>query len=157
MLDVAGGTGRNAVWLAGQGFEVTLIDFSPVALSLASESAEAAGVSLDTVVWDVAALGLPPGPVQGRWDVIVVHHFLDRPSLDAAPAHLAPGGVLAFCQPTERNLERNPRPAARWLLADGELTDWANRHDDVLEVIDAGEGWCDGRYEARLVASRVPT
>ena len=35
--------------------------------------------------------------------------------------------------------------------------DWANRHDDTMKVIDGGEGWFEGRHEARLVASRLPT
>ncbi len=34
-IDVAGGSGRNAIWLAGRGLEVTLVDVSSVALTRA--------------------------------------------------------------------------------------------------------------------------
>ncbi|MBQ0897960.1 class I SAM-dependent methyltransferase, partial [Micromonospora sp. U56] len=32
-LDLAAGEGRNAVWLAGRGWRVTAVDFSPVAVA----------------------------------------------------------------------------------------------------------------------------
>src|SRR5581483_9291419 len=44
VLDVAGGDGRNAVWLARRGYGVTVADVSPVGLDLARASAAAAGV-----------------------------------------------------------------------------------------------------------------
>jgi SAM-dependent methyltransferase len=44
-LDVGAGEGADAVWLAGQGWQVTALDVSPVALSRVAEHAAAAGVS----------------------------------------------------------------------------------------------------------------
>src|SRR5205814_5476112 len=38
-LDVAGGAGRNALWLARRGLEVTLVDIAPSALALARAAA----------------------------------------------------------------------------------------------------------------------
>jgi len=35
VLDVAGGEGRNALWLADRGWDATLVDFSAVALERA--------------------------------------------------------------------------------------------------------------------------
>ena len=46
-LCVADGEGRNSVWLARQGLEVTAFDFSPVGLAKARALAQAAGVSVD--------------------------------------------------------------------------------------------------------------
>src|SRR5512134_3164184 len=43
-LDVAGGAGRHAVWLARAGLEVTMIDVSDVAIERAERRAGAAGV-----------------------------------------------------------------------------------------------------------------
>ena len=46
-LCVADGEGRNSVWLARQGLEVTAFDFSPVGLAKAKKFAERAGVKID--------------------------------------------------------------------------------------------------------------
>ena len=52
VLDVAGGSGRNAVWLAAQGFEVSLVDVSDVAADLANQLAVEHGVKVRTFVRD---------------------------------------------------------------------------------------------------------
>lgn len=155
-LDVAGGLGRNAVWLARRGFEVTLIDVSDVAVEGAEAAASAAGVTLTTVRSEVTPDAVPAGP----FDVVVVHHFLDRPVWARIPRVLAEGGALFLCQPTERNLDRHPRPSRRWLLAEGEIAAFAaaaTAADPALEVVEIGEGWTDeDRHEARLVIRRGP-
>ena len=46
-LDVAGGTGRHARWLAQRGLRVTLCDISPVALAAARGSATAARLDVE--------------------------------------------------------------------------------------------------------------
>jgi tellurite methyltransferase len=153
-MDVAGGTGRNALWLAERGLEVTLVDVSDTACAEATARAVAIGRSLDIVRADLTEDPLPVGP----WDLILVHHWLDRPTWRRLPAELAPGGVLLLCQPTRTNLERHERPGSRWLLEDGEgrrLADEMVAADDALELVDASEGWgVEGRHEARLVLRR---
>ncbi len=52
-LDLACGEGRNAVWLATQGWSVTAVDFSSVGLSKGAEMARAAGVDVEWVHADV--------------------------------------------------------------------------------------------------------
>ena len=47
VLDVAGGTGRNALWLAAAGLTVTLVDVSEVALDIARTEAVAFAGLLD--------------------------------------------------------------------------------------------------------------
>src|ERR1700759_2201186 len=47
VLDLGCGPGRNAIWLARQGADVTGVDFSAGALDWARERASAAGVTLD--------------------------------------------------------------------------------------------------------------
>jgi 2-polyprenyl-3-methyl-5-hydroxy-6-metoxy-1,4-benzoquinol methylase len=44
---VADGEGRNSVWLASLGLQVTAFDFSPVAVAKASRLAQASGVTVD--------------------------------------------------------------------------------------------------------------
>lgn len=155
-LDVAGGTGRNALWLAARGLQVTLVDVSDVAAERAREAAVAAGVPLEVVRREVTPGTLPSGP----FEVVLVHHFLDRAVWAALLPTLAPGGVALLCQPTVRNLERHPRPSRRWLLEEGEVLDLAaaaTAADPGLTVIEASEGWTDeDRHEAHLVLRRSP-
>lgn len=145
-LDVAGGTGRNALWMAAAGLTVTLTDVSDVALDVARADAASLDLPVDTIRLDLEEAGLP----EGQWDVIVVHHFLDRSVLLALPEHLNPGGLVIIAHPTERNLERNPRPGRRYLLAEGELASIVAQWHDV-DVLSIEEGWTpEGRHEARL-------
>jgi tellurite methyltransferase len=154
-LDVAGGRGADSVWLATRGLDVTLVDVADAACAEATAQAVAAGVALDVVRAELGADPLPSGP----WDVILVHHWLDRRVWTELPAPLAPGGLLLACQPTVRNLERHDRPGRRWLLADDELPDLVaamQRTRPGLEVVDAAVGWtAEGRHEAQLVARVV--
>lgn len=133
-LDLAGGAGRNALWLASRGLEVTVCDKSAVGLELA------AGRGLRTLQRDVEVEGPPPGP----WDLVLIHHFLWRPvfaRLDTA--------WLVFVQPTTTNLERHPRPSERFLLRPGEVQGLLAG----FEVLHLEEDWGpEGRHEARVVA-----
>lgn len=63
-LDIGCGTGTQAVYLAGNGWQVTAIDAVPRPLAQARARAEAAGVSVDWILADVGRLGrlgLAPG------------------------------------------------------------------------------------------------
>jgi SAM-dependent methyltransferase len=61
VLELGCGTATNSVWLAQQGFEVTALDFSPLALEQARQKAASTGVSVRFVEVDV--LNPPPlGP-----------------------------------------------------------------------------------------------
>jgi SAM-dependent methyltransferase len=52
-LDLGAGDGRNATWLARQGWQVTAVDFSQVAIELGRARAAAEGVEVD---WRLADL-----------------------------------------------------------------------------------------------------
>lgn len=146
-LDVAGGSGRHAVWLAGRGLEVTLADISDVGLVRARQRAAERGVVLRTQRIDVEQDGLPPGP----WDVVVCVDFLWRPMFVDIVDRLVPGGFLVVAHPTRTNLLRHDRPSPHHLLEDGELPGLVSS----LEVMQYEEGWAEnGRHEARLVARR---
>ena len=146
-LDVAGGAGRHALWLARRGLDVTLADVSDVALEQAAARAREAGLPLRTVLLDLTEAPLPGGP----WDAILCAYFLHRPLFAAFPGALAPGGILAVAHATRSNLLRHPRPGAGHLLDDGELPGLVRG----LEILRAEEGWLEsGRHEARVVARR---
>jgi tellurite methyltransferase len=151
-LDVAGGAGRNAVWLARRGLSVTLVDISAEALALARSQATRAGVALELAELDLESEPLPPGP----FDLILCFNFLRRELFPTFPERLTPGGLLVYLQPTHSNLQRHPRPPASFLLEDGEIPTLLHG----LDIVRYEEGWFgeeedDPRHEARLVARRA--
>ena len=150
-LDVAGGAGRNAVWLAKRGLDVTLVDVSDVAITRAERKASDAGVALRTRRVDLdEPLGLAP-----LYDLALMIHYLNRDHRDAIAELLVTGGVLVAVQQTVRNLERHEHPSRRFLVDEGELEDWVRRIG--FEVLVAREGWNDeGRHEAEVIARRLP-
>jgi len=94
-LDVACGEGRNALWLAGQGWTVTGVDFSQVALDKARRLADSHGIRVEWVNADVDDWE----PPAGRYNLVVVlylHLPADRRRAVHARAAsaLAPGGTL---------------------------------------------------------------
>jgi 2-polyprenyl-3-methyl-5-hydroxy-6-metoxy-1,4-benzoquinol methylase len=95
-LDVGAGQGRNAVWLAQQGWDVTAIDISSVGLAVAVDNAKKAGTSITTVkvTYQDYDFGLE------RWDLIVMilswAPVSDPSFVDRLTSSLRPGGVLVF-------------------------------------------------------------
>lgn len=104
-LDLGAGEGRNAVWLAQQGWEVTAVDFSAVGLAKARDMAREAEVELATVVDDVEAYE-PTGPVD-----LVLLSYLQIP--DAAQRRLLrrvarwldPGGAVFVVAHDKSNID----------------------------------------------------
>jgi SAM-dependent methyltransferase len=104
-LDLACGEGRNAVWLAEQGWRVTGVDFSDVALEKAARLAEARGVEVEWVLADV----LEYVPEPRSFDLVALL-YLQLPSdeharvLRAAAAAVAPGGTIVVIGHDATNL-----------------------------------------------------
>ncbi len=110
-LDVAMGQGRNAVFLATQGWDVTGYDIAEEGLKAAQENARKAGVRITTVNagWDDFDHG------REQWDLISFI-YTDAPVMDPKfiariQAALKPGGYVLFDRPY-RNLE-DPEPSWR--------------------------------------------
>lgn len=94
-LDLACGAGRNAVWLAGQGWRVTAVDFSGVALRMARGLEAERRVSVEWVEADVLAW-MPPARA---YDLVCVLYLQlpaaeRRTALGRAAAAVRPGGTL---------------------------------------------------------------
>jgi len=70
-LCVADGEGRNSVWLAQQGLEVTAVEISAVAVEKARRLAAGRGVAINFVQADMLAPGWPPPPMHGVFDWVV--------------------------------------------------------------------------------------
>lgn len=147
-LDLAGGRGRHAIWLARRGLDVTLADISEVAIERALASAREAGVALRGVQVDLALQPPPAGP----WDVIVCVLYLDRPLLAGISGLLAPEGRFIFVQPTRTNLQRHPH-APRFVLEPGEVAALL----PGLRLLIHDESWdARGQHEARVLAGPDP-
>ena len=147
-LDVGGGSGRNALWLARRGLDVTLLDISEVGLSQARAAFKSQGLRMRTLMADLDHDSLPTGP----WDLILCTNFLCRKLFSAADSLLAPGGLLVVSQPTRTNLKKHPKPGEQYLLGDGELPLLV----DPLLIELYEEGWLDeGRHEGRIRARKA--
>jgi SAM-dependent methyltransferase len=94
-LDLGSVEGRNAVWLAEGRWQVTAVDFSPVALDKARRLGQARGVTVDWVLEDLR--NYEPEP--GAYDLVLVAYLhlppVERAAvLAGAAAALAPHGTL---------------------------------------------------------------
>lgn len=149
-VDVACGTGRDAVYLALAGYDVTAIDHLPDAVSRAADLAGRYGVSVRPVVHDLERDNtIPPGP---PYDMACVFRYLHRPLWPALREAVRPGGYVVYETFHERNLEtgRSPR-SPNHLLRTGELVA-AFAGFEVLVAADAVER--EGRFFSRILARR---
>jgi len=88
-LDIACGEGRNSIFLAQNGFEVTALDISDVGLAKAVRQAEENGV-----VIDFQRLDLDSYQFSEKFDLIIIFNFLLREMIPPAVQALAPNGLL---------------------------------------------------------------
>ena len=91
-LDVATGTGRNALYLAQLGFEVTAFDLSKVALEKGRAIAATRELSVNWINIDTDVQCVPGG----HFDLIVVARFHDRRIVPQILDRLVPGGWLVY-------------------------------------------------------------
>ena len=110
-LDLACGTGRNAVWLAERGWNVTAVDGSPTAIETLQKRCPA----VDARVADLEKHEFPIA--ESEWDLIVVCHYLQRDLFEPMKHGVKPGGIaLAIVHMFEPGHERS-----RFSLQPGEL------------------------------------
>ncbi|WP_405059284.1 class I SAM-dependent methyltransferase [Kribbella sp. NBC_01505] len=163
-LDLGSGEGGDAIWLAQQGWQVTAVDVSPIALGRAEQHAKEAGVD-EQIEWQHHELG--KSFPTGTFDLVsaqFLHSTIDLPReqiLRQAAQAVAAGGILLV----EGHLEfpdkarhdghadvHFPTPAE--VAADlGLGDDWeiltSAAHDSV-KVIDGNEvHYQDGTLKAR--------
>lgn len=147
VLDLACGTGRNAVFLALAGYDVTAVDVLPDALQRARELAAHHEVPLRTLERDLEE----PGALHGLdADLIVVVRFLARSLFPKIEAALRPGGILAYETFTEVQRQAGHPRNPRFLLRPGELC----RAFPGLEILHHESVGGEAHLE-RLVARRA--
>lgn len=130
-LDLAAGEGRNAIWLAEQGWDMTAVDFSETAIG------RGRAIS-DEVTWVVADIRTwEPDDVYDLVVVAYLHIMLDEfePLIQRVVTWLAPGGELFMVGHDRSNIEHGvggPQvPAILWDIE--EIVPWLNGLD-ILEA-----------------------
>lgn len=149
-LDIACGTGRDAVFLGMAGFDVEAWDRDAAALSRARELARRHEVSLRTLEVELES---EPDPIfeTAAFALVACFRYLHRPLFPAMARALAPGGVLVY-ETYRQGQERFGKPRRpRFLLRAGELREaFAG-----LEVVRYEEpSPPEGPWTARIVARR---
>ena len=89
-LDVAGGVGRHALWLAERRWKLKLVDISDVGIELARRRSPA------TVELDVRDLDKTRDLGRAQYDLVIVLLDLQRSLFPALVKALKPGGILIY-------------------------------------------------------------
>ncbi len=159
VLDVAAGSGRNALYLASQGFDVEAIDRDMEALfklATAAKEQHLHHVAVKTVDLERQTDDRPEFP-KHSFDVIVVCFYLHRPLFPWLINALKPNGILLYETFTIDNYFRHRHPR-RWefCLAHNELL----RLTSTMRVLSYDEGEHEGSpgmgpvFTAQLVAQK---
>lgn len=151
VLDVAAGSGRNALWLARNGATVDAIDISHTALRRAQHTAHREGLRLHCLQADLETYRLPAD----TYDGIVQIRYLQRSLFPSLRQSVRRGGVVlieTFLLDQQR-IGHPRRP--EFLLRRGELasafSDFEMIHLEENHVIDDGQP----AYLARMLARRI--
>ena len=123
-LDIGMGQGRNALFLAALGWEVTGFDISEVGVRQARAEAAKRGLKLDARVGDVDKFNYG----RERWDLVVgmyMHEYLTRNAAKVV-ASLKPGGILVV-EGIHRDIDKNNLQGERYGYTSNELPKIFNR------------------------------
>lgn len=94
-LDIAGGVGRHAIWLAQRGWQVRLLDISDVGIEQVQANARKAGVE-QSITTEIQDLDGSQDFGQEQYDLVLGFFFLQRKLFPALAAALKPGGHLIY-------------------------------------------------------------
>jgi len=117
-LDIGMGQGRNSLFLAALGWEVTGFDISEVGVKQAQAEADRRGLKINARVGDVDKFDYG----KDRWDLVIgmyMHQYLDR-NAKKVIASLKPGGTLVV-EGIHRDHGRNNLQGERYGYRDNEL------------------------------------
>ncbi len=135
-LDLACGTGRNALALARKGWNVEAIDISVIALQRLEEEAKRGGVleRIEIIKEDLDDFKA----IKKRYDLILMTNYLDRELIKRVLSALREGGfmVIESYLSDPKNEKQNSNPD--YLLKPGELL---SLFDGKLRTIYYEEFW----------------
>ncbi len=116
-LDLAMGAGRNAVFLAHHGYDVTGLDISEEALVRVAALAARRGVSIHTETVNLEDHELPPE----TYDVVVCTYYLQRNLFPRIRRTLTRGGMAVVETYTLDHVKHRPGFRREYLLEPNEL------------------------------------
>ncbi len=117
-LDLASGPGRNSLWLAERGWEVTAVDGSSEAISILNMRSAGRGFTIRSVIADLEKAEFDAGIAS--WDFVAVTYYMQKSLYEPAQRALKPGGIfLSIVHVTEQGKE-----PSRHSLRPGELADF---------------------------------
>ena len=149
-VSIADGEGRNSVWLAELGLEVTAIEISSVAVEKARHLAAARKTDVRFLQADMLAPGWPPAPMHNAFDWVIGIFILfvgpewRERQFDVMQQLTRPGGCILLQGYTPKQLEyRTGGPSAvenlytedilRAAFADWEIEELVEYEDDIDE------------------------
>ena len=91
-LDLACGTGRNALWLAEHGWSVTAVDGAPAAIEILQQRASERGIPVDARIADLERGEYRIEPA--TWNLIAISYYLQRDLFEPAKQGVTPRGIL---------------------------------------------------------------
>jgi tellurite methyltransferase len=117
-LDIAGGTGRHAIFLADRGWQVTLTDIAEEGIANARKNAGKLGSRIDFRVEDLTQFD----GSSASYDLILVFFFLRREMFGDLVKALKPGGLLIYKAYTHGQVKFGGGPTnPDYLFAENEL------------------------------------
>ena len=152
-LDLGCGSGREAVYLAAQGWQVVAVDRLPEALQRGRDLQRRYAPESLPIHWVCADLEKSDWQPDGKFDCVLLFYFYARGLITRACAWLKPGGALLVEAFTETHRARFGKPASDTRVA---LPDeLPSLLPDGMRVVAYSEGWrTNGRHTARLWAVR---
>lgn len=151
-VDLACGTGRDAVWLAMNGWHVDAWDILPDALERATDLARRSGVTIQPRAVDLESEELTP--IEDTYELVVVFNYLHRPLFEWIRRGVRPGGWVVYETFVEPQRERYGKPRRReFVLRPGELrerfADW-----EIVRYVEGPAG--PRRIAAGVTARKRP-
>ncbi len=112
VLDLACGAGRNALWLAEHGWQVTAVDGASVAVETLRARAAERNLPIEVHVAD-----LEKGEYKierDRWDLVAICYYLQQNLFEPAKRGVKPGGILIaivhIAEPGQEQTRHSLRP-----------------------------------------------
>jgi tellurite methyltransferase len=106
-LDLACGAGRNALWLAEHGWEVTAVDGAQAAIEILQSRASDRSPKINAIVANLEKSEFEIEP--SHWDLVAMCYYLQRNLFEPAKRGVAPGGLLiSIVHMTEPGEEDGP-------------------------------------------------
>jgi SAM-dependent methyltransferase len=141
-LDLASGTGRNSLWLAEHGWNVTAVDAASAAIEILQTRANERSLEINAIVADLEKEEFEIEP--SHWDFIAICYYLQRNLFEPAKRGIVPGGLLlCIVHITEPGEDESP-----FRLRPGGL----EKHFDGWEILHYHEGKVDDAAHRRAVA-----